>query len=344
MTPKAKPQHYLEYAIYRLFETAFRFLPLKVTFHFGNTLGKTLYYLLPKLRRTVCRNIWFAFHHEKSEQELQRLVKESFGLTLANLFSALVVPFLPTEKIRELIEVEGLELLEESFSAGKGTLVLIPHMGNWELLPQACGFPGLPIEMATHYRPLNNPLLNGLIERRRRTRGLHLFPKRTSALTLSKFLGENKFLAILADQRVPKKGVLCHFFGRPTLCSPLPAALAARSGANVLGLHCITVAPGRWKLIFTKCQPTENGYDVQACATNLEQAWRGSPSDVFWLQDRWKLPRNNPLAPFANQPPPKQEMITTPLRFSEKIDCSEHQLPDYLYQYVASDDPHPRDL
>ena len=34
---------------------------------------------------------------------------------------------------------------------------------------------------------------------------------------------------------------------------------------------------------------------TQACADSLEQAWRSSPADVFWLQERWKLQGTRPL-------------------------------------------------
>ena len=40
----------------------------------------------------------------------------------------------PADKIMDhILEVEGLELLQRAQAAGKGTVVLAPHLGNWEV-------------------------------------------------------------------------------------------------------------------------------------------------------------------------------------------------------------------
>jgi len=161
-------------------------------------------------------------------------------------------------------------------------------MGNWELLAQANDLVlsnlAEPILGGTHYRPLNNPPLNRLIERRRKRRGARLFSKRTSLHTLTAFLREGNLIAILADQRVGKRGKVCQFFNLPTDSSPLPELLAKRSGATILSLHCRTTGPGKWELALSEVY----GRDTQSCMNALEKAWRSSPEDVFWFQDRWR--------------------------------------------------------
>ena len=58
------------------------------------------------------------------------------------------------------------------------------------------------LELGTHYRPLNNALINAVVERRRRRRGLELFAKRSSTHRLSSFVRGGGAMGILADQRV----------------------------------------------------------------------------------------------------------------------------------------------
>lgn len=328
--------HRFEYGAFRLVELVLKFFPLTFVFWLGSVLGSAIYLCWGKQRRLVQRSITQAFGDQKNADEITALTKESFRLTCGNLFTSLALPFYEISELRKLVELEGQHLIREALVQKKGVILLVPHMGNWEMMAQVIGVFAEGIEVATHYRPLNNPLVNELIERRRRAKGLRLFAKKTSSHQLCAFLRENKILSILADQRLPSKGDLCSFFGRPTACSPLPSLLARRTGSVLLGLHCETLGPDRWKLSITEV----NGRDSQACADNLEAAWRRSPADVFWFQERWKMLSRSPLKPFTRAPFPPQDSITKPLRLKlggSVSDKSAFPFPDYLYEWVEDD-------
>lgn len=335
MPVKSQPTlaHRLQYGVLRVVESVLRVLPLKVVFGLGSALGLLIHFAWRKQRVLVRRSVEIAFQGEKSAEELDDLTRESFKLTCGNLLSSLALPFHDIKKIRERVEIEGNQLVLDALAQEKGVIVLIPHMGNWELLAQVVGIFEGEFEVATHYRPLNNPLVNDLIEKRRKAKGLQLFAKKTSSHQLCAFLRENKILSILADQRLPSKGDLCSFFGRPTACSPLPSLLAKRTDSVLLGLHCETLGPDRWKLTLTEVQ----GRDSQACADNLEAAWRSSPADVFWFQERWKLNKRQPLRFLQQGEGPGQALITQPLKL--KVGDSLAETPDlpvadYLYEWV----------
>jgi lauroyl/myristoyl acyltransferase len=282
--------HWLQYATYRSAEKLLALMSIESIFSIGEFLGRLAYRLPLAHREIVLQNLRLAFRDEKSRSEIEALAERVFELTGANLFSSVRIPTLSDQQIRLLYQIEGLPLVEETADHGKGIVLLVPHMGNWELLAQtnALTFSELkkPIQGGTHYRPLSNPPMNRLIERRRKRRGTKLFSKRTSLHTLTSFLREGNLIGILADQRVGRRGKTCDFFGLPTDCSPLPALLAKRSGASLLALHCKTVGIARWKIV---CAPV-HGTDTAACTQALEKAWRSSPADVFWFQERWKYP------------------------------------------------------
>ncbi|MEJ6730108.1 MAG: hypothetical protein QNK83_13185, partial [Akkermansiaceae bacterium] len=77
-----------------------------------------------------------------------------------------------------------------------------------------------------------------------------------------------------------------------TTFSPLAPVLAKRAKSSVIGLHCTTTGPDHWDIHITSV-PELN---TQACTDSLEAAWRSSPADVFWFQDRWRLRGDQPLA------------------------------------------------
>lgn len=290
MARKSRPTiaHWLQFLIYRTVERSLGLLSVGTTFAIGEFLGRLAYRLPLAHRAIVLRNLRLAYRDEKSREEIATLAEEVYELTGANLLSSIRVPSLSDEQIRNLVRFENLDLLTEASANKKGIVMLVPHMGNWELLAQAKDylFAELdpPIQGGTHYRPLHNPLMNRLVERRRRRRGTKLFSKSTSLHSLTAFLREGNLIAILADQRVGRRGKTCDFFGLPTDCSPLPALLAKRTGATILALHCETTASAQWKIVVSAVERP----DTESCMQTLEASWRASPQDVFWFQDRWK--------------------------------------------------------
>lgn len=279
--------HWLQYAGFRTMESVLKLVSIQSSFSLGEFLGRSASRFPSKYRKTIVQNLELAFREEKSSDEIAELTERVFELTFANLVSSIRIPFLSEDEIDELVTVENKQLLIAAESGGTGIVILVPHMGNWEILAQALAtfHKILPDTLGgTHYRPLNNPPMNALVERRRKKRGIVLFSKRTSLHTLTSFLREGNAIAILADQRVGRRGTICDFFGLPTDCSPLPALLAKRTGASVICLHCETTGTATWDLKFS---PVE-GNETAACMKALEMAWRASPEDVFWFQDRWK--------------------------------------------------------
>ena len=194
-------------------------------------------------------------------------------------------------------------------------------MGNWELLAQALPLLKPEALAGVFYRKQNNPLMNQLIEERRNQRGVELFAKHTSSYKLTSFLRKNGGLGILSDQRMPQRGSPVIFFGRPTTFSPLPELLAKRTNAALLGMHCHSSGPDHWTITFTEVKDTT----AQSYAENFEKAWRSSPADVFWFQDRWRLTGKNPLS-FLTEIDPSAP-VTKPLRIASTAPVS---LPERL--------------
>ncbi len=261
----------------------------------------------------MIRNITYAFGDEKTAEEIQDLSAEVFERSGANLLCSLRIPFLNDDEIAKHLSFEGLDdILSES---KKGGLVLVsPHMGNWELLAQAVFLTGGTIEVGTHYRPLNNALINAVVERRRKRRGLQLFPKQTSTHRLISFVRDGGAMGILADQRVGSRGAAGTFFGRPTTLSPLPHLIAKRAKRKLIRLICETTGTCQWKVSFTPIPEVS----AQACADSLEEAWRRSPADVFWFEDRWRIQGKEPLEFLGKYP--EKNGVTRPLRLVNLIE------------------------
>ena len=306
--PRPKFTHRLEYGAYRLIESGLRLLSVRTTVSLGEFLGRIAFHILPKYRHIVLRNLRFAFSDEKSPTEINDLLHEVFERNGGNLLSSIRLPFLDDDELRQHVTFENVDLIDKVYAEERGTLTIVPHMGNWEMLAQ-----GLPMiqpqgTVGAFYRRLNNPLMDRLIEKRRSRRGVHLFAKHSSSHKLTSFLRENGILGILGDQRIPSRGHAALFFGRPTTFSPLPELLAKRTGAGLVGMHCRSSGEDQWTVTFTEIADAS----AQSCASNLEKAWRSSPADVFWFQDRWRMTGQNPLSFLEKMDP--SLTVSKPLR------------------------------
>jgi lauroyl/myristoyl acyltransferase len=284
--PPKTLQWRLECLAHSMLEGVAMLLPGPLVFRFGEMLGGLAWHLLPQRRKIVLRNLRIAFAGEKELPEIQRMARETFRRSGANLVSVAHTARLVPEKLGKVIHIENLELLEQALATGKGVVLLLAHMGNWELLSRLVHLFPPGSKAGAFYRPLNNPLLDARVLARRQADGTRMFSKRDPFHQVTGFLREGGIVGVLADQRVGIKGEVVPFFGRLTRASPLPSLLARRAKAEVLALALITERPGKWKAIFT---PVEKPHTTPHCMTALENAMKASLTDVFWLQERWKV-------------------------------------------------------
>ncbi len=262
----------------------FRQLAAETVFAVGECLGRVIWPFMKVRRNTIARNLRIvgAVGAEGSESA----ARESFIRTVANLMCSSVSANMRGEDIGEVLEVENPELLAEAAAQGKGVMLLLAHMGNWELLTRLHRTFPEGVKIGGFYRPLNNPILNERVLRERQADGARMFSKRDSLHHVSGFLRENGVVGILADQRVGWQGELVPFFGRLTRASPVPSLLARRCKSEVLALSFRTVAPGKWS---ARYHAVEKPHTTANCMAALEKAMRVSLIDVFWMQERWKL-------------------------------------------------------
>lgn len=255
-------------------------------FRLGETLGGLAWHFMRGRRTVVMRNLRIAFHGEYDLPTLEKMVRESFRRTGANLLSAAHTARLPREEIGKIITIENPELIEPALAGGKGLVLMPPHMGNWEVLTRLNDFfpPGHP--SGALYRPLNNPFLDQQLLSQREEDGTKLFSKRDSLHVITNFIRGAGIVGILADQRSGMQGELVRFFGRLTRASPLPSILARRSKSQVFAMSVTTTGPGKWKIRY---HPVEGPISTTSCMKALENAMKASPLDVFWFQERWKL-------------------------------------------------------
>src|SRR5207302_1662627 len=139
-------------------------------------------------------------------------------------------PSIRRENLSRWIRCEGGAHFENAMRQGRGVLFATAHLGNWEL--SALAHASLAAPMNVIVRPLDNPWIDALVERRRALTGNRLIFKQDFARGILKALGANQAVGILIDQNASlDSGVFVDFFGVPACAGTGFAKIAARSGA-----------------------------------------------------------------------------------------------------------------
>jgi len=284
---------YILYCIYRGLAWLVALLPLPVSFTLGRWLGLIAYYIAGPYRALVLRNLGIAFDGEKSPAELRCLAREHFVTLGANLFSSFKLATMSPEAVSARVDIVNMAALHKAAEPGKGVVLILSHLGNWELLAQLVphGPPGRLV--GTVYQPLGNPYFDRHVREARARFGLVPFDRRRGFGEPIKFLREGGVAGVLVDQHAGDGGIWTPLFGRLASTSPLAATMALRTGSPLVPVAVYTTGRARWRLVVSDPLPretTDPGQLTAAINRRLEEQIRVSPADWFWMHDRWKTP------------------------------------------------------
>ncbi len=284
------------YLLYRAGTAIVSVLPLRLLFAAGEFLGLSAWVLLRRYRRLACDNLRIAFGTEKSKRELRRLARRHFQRLGANLLCSVKLTGMPVEEILRRIEVENIEVMNREFRAGVPVVLVLSHLGTWELFAQLMPKLVDPVPASSVYQKLGNRFIDAHVHRTRSRTGLRLFDRKEGFQPVIELLRTAAGVGILSDQHAGDHGLWTPFFGRLASTSPLPALLAKRSRAALIAAAVYTVAPARWRMVFTERFDTPGAaVETLTAKTNaiIEQQIRHAPEDWFWVHNRWKTPRPN---------------------------------------------------
>lgn len=281
---------YLVYLLVRLLLAVLGRLPLEAVFRLGSFLGLAAWAILPKYRRLARHNISIAFGNSMSDRDIDLTARRHFMNLGANLLSAPRLARLPENEVQARVEMIGFANLRGTLDKGKGVVMAINHIGNWELYAQLIGRVR-DVHVGTIFQSQRNKYLNRLIDRDRRRLGLHTFDRRKGYLDAVNLVERGGILAVLIDQHAGDGGLWTPLFRRLASTSPLAAILSQRTGAPLISVAIHTTGTARWRCeIQPPVEPA--GREVEELTLNLnrilEKQIAGSPPDWFWLHNRWK--------------------------------------------------------
>jgi KDO2-lipid IV(A) lauroyltransferase len=282
-------QIWSEYCVASVLVGALRVLPVGASEALARVAMWILDKAYPKLRRVGRINLTFAMP-ELERDERERVLDGVFR-TIARLLVALArFPALNARNIGSWISYEGLENYQQAKIKGRGVLVATSHFGNWELSAFAHAIMTEPMKVMI--RPLDNLLIDQLVETRRKLSGNVLLEKKDSARAVIKALRNNEAVGILIDQNTtPAEGVFIDFFGKKACAGSAFVKLAHHTGAAVIpGFALWNAERRRYVLYFLPEVPMTGDVEVDTQSVHriFEHAIRQHPEQWMWIHRRWK--------------------------------------------------------
>jgi KDO2-lipid IV(A) lauroyltransferase len=291
-------RHRGEFALFRLGLALLRLLPKGAPTTAGRLVARALFRVAPSRRRILFKNLLASFPDKPSTEiaAIARGCVETFGATFVDF---LVATDLSRDEFPAYAPVTGVEHLKAARARGKGVFLLSAHFGSWEIGAIAVGLLGEPIVSVV--RPLDNPLLEAELTRRRTQFGNRVVAKKEAAREILRTLRANGTVAMLIDQNVlEREAIFVPFFGRAAATTPSLALFQLKTGAAVLPVFTWPIGGGRYETRFEQpIWPEEfdlPGLDraarVRKATTRylsaIETVIRKKPSAWLWMHNRWR--------------------------------------------------------
>ena len=196
----------------------------------------------------------------------------------------------------ESIKSEDRIKFEADRAAGRGIILIGPHLGNWEVGVFAYSAFREPLKYLA--RPIDNPLIEDMTVNLRTRYGNRPINKTNSIGKALEVLKSGEVLGVLPDVNAhPKEGVFVPFFGVKACTTSGVAMLALRTNAIIVPMCCVwDEKTEKYKVFYgSRVDPVRTGdrhrdvVETTALYTlEMEKFIRAYPEQWLWIHKRWK--------------------------------------------------------
>jgi KDO2-lipid IV(A) lauroyltransferase len=168
------------------------------------------------------------------DRRVRRMVDASFASYARYWAESLRLPSLTATQVERGMSSCGFEHLDAAITAGRGTILALPHLGGWDWGGRFLVGTGRPVSVVVE--ALRHPDVFAWFVEFRRRLGMEVIAVGPGAGTASlRALAANRVLCLLCDRVVGQTpGVEVDFFGVPTHLPAGAVTLALRTGASLL--------------------------------------------------------------------------------------------------------------
>ena len=290
-------ENHLGYLLFKLWVRGVNCLPLESLASYGEKLGTLALSLLRKRKRIALGNLHLALSEEKSQEEIERICRESFRNIGKDMLEISSCFNFEESYLKMLVKLEGKEHLDEALTRGNGAIALSAHLGNFPLMNVRLVNEGYPVSLVA--RDPENPRLAKMITSYRDAVGMESIPDKPRMACVSKSLRalkQNRILSLQIDQNAPATECWVDFFGYLVPTFKGPVIFSIRTGAPILPMFIIRNSDSLHKLIIHPPFQLNITGNVELDITSniagltkvVEATIREYPEQWWWIHRRFK--------------------------------------------------------
>ena len=281
-------RYFFEYIFIIILFGFLRLLGYKIASEIGCFLGKIFGPLFRS--KKIIKNNLIKFDNSLTPERITSISREmwgNYGRILAEY------PFISSFRKGDLdkyIKIENKDKLEE-IKKGQPVVFVSAHFSNFELMAMAIEKAG--VSLSAIYRPLNNRMVNSIMEPlRKKYICKNQIKEGINGVRESlKFFKQGVSIAIMIDQRV-SEGEKINFFSHPAYTTTIPAQFVKKFGCKIQPVHIERYDKINFKISFDEQLIFEESADTTSISLKLNQ-WlenkiKKNPSQWIWTHDRWK--------------------------------------------------------
>jgi len=267
----------------------FKILGLKNSSNFASLLSKKIGPFF-RSKELISKNILKAFPNI-SKDDLNHVATNMWGN-----YGRILAEYVFLKNFRKTtptinLKVVGQEILDEIRKNKKPVIFISGHFNNFELMAMHIEKSG--INLATIYRPLNNPFLNVLMENIRKKYICKNQIKKgfAGSRQLLSFFKNSYSIALMIDQRV-SQGIKSKFFNNEAYTTTIPAQLVKKFNCKIVPIYIERMDDVNFTLTINNSIEYSNDHSIKDITLDLNQRIEkmilNRPEQWIWSHNRWK--------------------------------------------------------
>jgi Kdo2-lipid IVA lauroyltransferase/acyltransferase len=290
-------KHVVEYGSLRAVEAVVNRLPYRLALFAGWGLAAAASLPARPLIRRARRRMRAAFGESMTDREIRRAAWVAWRNLFFNLVESLRLHRLDKRWLDRVFDPgDALRVIKPIVEEGRGGLIAVPHMGNWELAGLACQLNEIPILVILGKQ--RNPLVNRYFRESRERLGIMAIERGTELMRpIVRGIRGGRFLAILPDSRMPYEDLEIPFLGGSANLGSGMALFARLTKRPIV--PCLPIREGwaRHRIevlepvppIVTDDKAADLRAMTEAVVRQLDEGIRRHPEQWFWYNGRWVL-------------------------------------------------------
>jgi KDO2-lipid IV(A) lauroyltransferase len=291
---KRKLKHWLEFCSFKVFLLLVRFLPLACCNWLGSRLGVLAFKVLKSRRELTIENIREAQNRGffPSTVNVNRIARKTWE-HLGKIGSEFIYYANRSQRVLSNITIEGEANLQRVLEKQRGVIMVLGHIGNWELMGVRIALTGVGVSSIA--KTQSNTLLDDYIIKTRQAAGINSIPKLGFLRPVLRAFEHNQLVSFFIDQNAGSAGLGMKVFGRETMIARGAAEFALKTNTPVVFGYIVRETKGRHRIVIseeiTLNRTGDKTVDLAANTAKfvelIQAAIQKHPEQWLWMHKLW---------------------------------------------------------